>query len=122
MNSKALKIFRKVNPIIAILLALVLLWFVFKVYVIGDKIMSTDERRVEDLQRIVSALELYVVAHNGMYPESLNVLVVNEYLSELPLDPTTHTPYRYILSGRADFSICATLDDGTNKCESSDLQ
>lgn len=77
---------------------------------------SFDETRMADIKTIVAALELYAVAHNGMYPESLDVLRKNEYLTHNIGDPKTGEPYRYLLRDRADYAICATWDDGGYRC------
>ncbi len=77
---------------------------------------SLDEVRMADIKTIVAALELYAVAHNGMYPESLDVLRKNEYLTHDAVDPKTREPYRYLLRDRADYAICTTWDDGGYRC------
>ncbi len=81
-----------------------------------DSGRSLDEVRMADIKTIVGALELYAVAHNGMYPESLDVLRKNEYLTHNIGDPKTGEPYRYLLRDRADYAICTTWDDGGYRC------
>lgn len=47
---------------------------------------SRDEKRKSDVNKIQSALEAYK-AENGIYPEDLDVLVEEGYMSEIPQDP-----------------------------------
>ncbi len=47
---------------------------------------SRDEKRKSDVNKIQSALEAYK-AENGVYPEDLDVLVEEGYMSEIPQDP-----------------------------------
>ena len=77
-----------------------------------------DAMRTEDMTEISSALALYAKAHEGMFPVSLDSLVANGYLPELPTDPVTGRGYRYLLSGERDFSVCTTFSDGTDHCVS----
>lgn len=77
---------------------------------------SLDARRLADMQEITRALDLYASAHADMYPESLDVLVINRYLPHQYLDPKTGYPYRYFLSGRNLYSVCTVFTDGTDRC------
>lgn len=77
---------------------------------------SLDARRLADMQEITRALDLYASAHADMYPESLDVLVINRYLPHQYLDPKTRYPYRYFLSGRNLYSVCTVFTDGTDRC------
>ena len=72
-----------------------------------------DDRRRVTLQNIIQpALELYK-AENGSYPASLETLVPN-FLSKIPQDPVTQETYLYNLSAdKTQYTLSATLDDGT---------
>jgi hypothetical protein len=80
---------------------------------------SYDDTRADDIRTITAALELYAAAGNGIYPVSLDVLVQNDFLSHVYLDPATGRPYQYLLRDRADYSVCTTWDDGGYRCVSS---
>ncbi len=77
---------------------------------------SLDVRRTTEMQEIVRALDLYATAHAGMYPESLDVLVINNYLTHKYTDPKTGAAYRYFLSGRAEYAVCTVFADGSDRC------
>jgi general secretion pathway protein G len=47
---------------------------------------SRDEKRKTDINKIQSALEAYK-AENGVYPEDLEKLIEEGYISEIPADP-----------------------------------
>ncbi len=106
---------RKQTLLLSVLLLIVAAALAFSFF-FRESTRSFDELRMSDIKTIVAALELYAVAHNGMYPESLEVLRKNEYLSSDHADPKTGQPYRYLLRDRSDYAICTTWDDGGYRC------
>jgi general secretion pathway protein G len=57
---------------------------------------ARDAKRKADLENIRAALEMYR-SNNSYYPSSLNILV-NQYLSTLPVDPLSAQAYAYVYS------------------------
>lgn len=73
-----------------------------------------DERRVHDLERIVTAVDAYVDTHDVL-PVTLDV-VARQPGRSLPLtDPVDRTPYTYQVTGKRTFKLCATFATDTAK-------
>lgn len=87
---------------------------------------ARDVRRQSDLNNIASALGMYRNENVG-YPTTTqytteNVLVVQNYISAIPVDPQNGSAYVYTPTCGAScrtFSICATMEKaGTPLCVS----
>ncbi|MEK7649967.1 MAG: hypothetical protein AAB367_03370 [Patescibacteria group bacterium] len=74
----------------------------------SDNADARDARRLSDLSRIRTALELYK-KREGMYPAKLSDLV-SEYLATLPTDPFTKKQYRYTRTAKG-YTLSAQLED-----------
>lgn len=109
----------KLLYILAVFLTIVACVVIFAIMTSAGKKDPTDNQRMADMQTIALAVRLYAGANNGMYPESLSVLVSNRFLTHEYVDPVTRVPYRYMRSEQQTFSICATISDGSNRCISS---
>lgn len=103
----------------AVLLTIVAVVVIYAISTSGGEKNPSDELRMSDMQTISAAVRLYAAANNGVYPESLDVLVVNKFLTHAYRDPVTSVPYRYLRTAHQTFSICATIADGSNRCVSS---
>jgi len=67
-----------------------------------------DERRLSDLQRIVSSVEFYYRTHQEL-PENLDVLA-KQPASRVPLfDPESGKPYGYRRLSPDSYELCATF-------------
>jgi hypothetical protein len=71
-----------------------------------QRLVRFDERRVEDLRSLASALSRHVV-ETGALPESLQALVDGRRLTRTPRDPATGEPYEYTIIGERAFELCA---------------
>ena len=62
----------------------------------GAKAQSRDQQRITDISTIQLALEIYF-NKNGTYPQSLNDLVNEKYIAQLPTPPSKadNSDYRY---------------------------
>ena len=78
-----------------------------------------DQRRVDDLQRLVEAVRAYAKTHKAL-PQTLEV-VARQPGRNLPVaDPVDATPYEYRVTDAETFRLCAvfatdtarTTDDG----------
>lgn len=83
-----------------------------------------DASRQSSMQSLQAPLMIYADDHNGLYPSSLQQLVIEKemysdssYLDTIPVDPKTKLPFEYRqLKGGKDFELCAILDSGAKKC------
>ena len=71
-----------------------------------------DARRKTDLAMINVALAVYKVDHEA-YPSNLSQLVEGEYLSSIPKDPKTGEDYAYKKTAPNEYTLSATLSDGS---------
>lgn len=71
-----------------------------------QRLRRLDERRVTDLQRLSSALQVYH-RQTGQLPADLERLVDGRRLSSLPRDPVTDEPYELRITGDERFELCA---------------
>ena len=80
----------------------------------GTRTRARDMRRIQDLQKIASALEL-IKQVGKTYPPTTSSLVPN-YLQILPKDPKAPYPtYAYSRSGgNYKYTLTATLEDAKN--------
>lgn len=67
-----------------------------------------DERRVEDLQEVAAAIDVYWT-REGTLPPDLDVLAGWQGLDAPRTDPVTEEPYRYELTGESTYRLCATF-------------
>jgi type II secretory pathway pseudopilin PulG len=70
--------------------------------------LRTDQRRVNDLSRLTSAVSQYY-RETREVPDTLAQLVNGRMLSSLPRDPISAAPYRYARATRARVSLCAVF-------------
>ena len=73
-------------------------------------------RRMKEMSIIISALELYAREHQGVFPESLDVLSKQKYLTKVYADPVTAKPYKYVFDSEGNYSVCTYVVDYTLKC------
>ncbi len=81
----------------------------------GMNTKSRDTRRIQDLQKIAAALEIFRQADIGKsYPTTTAPLVPN-YLQVLPTDPKTKTNYSYTRGPNSyRYTLTATLEKAQN--------
>lgn len=73
-----------------------------------------DERRASDLDQIVAAVNAYWIRHNAL-PASLDSMVSDHQLAQVPRDPMTRQPYTYTATGSTTFHLCATFQQPTEE-------
>ncbi len=82
-----------------------------------------DARRVEDINQIKTALELYYDS-NGSYPSTASgtaALVSSKFMSTVPTDPQG-TAYGYTADAAGtDYVLSTTLEENNHKALSSDV-
>lgn len=71
-----------------------------------------DERRVRDLQRIVTAVDGYAGDH-GSLPPDLATLAARPGLRLAITDPVDASPYSYEPTGERTFRLCAVFSTDT---------
>jgi len=82
-----------------------------------------DTRRIEDINQIKSALEMYYDS-NGHYPSSTADLATGttKFMSSIPTDPQNSNAYGYSVNGAGtDYVLSATLEQDSHKALSSDV-
>jgi|GEM_PF-4613777 len=77
----------------------------------SDSADTRDARRLSDLTRLRTALELYK-NREGAYPPKLSSLV-SEYIATLPTDPLTKKSYSYTRTAKG-YVLSAQLEDKKN--------
>ncbi len=70
---------------------------------------STDERRIEDLQRLSHAINAFRLRQHVL-PASLSRLPVDAAAPIHIYDPVTHRPYDYRPLGPLAYELCASFD------------
>jgi len=78
---------------------------------------ARDSRRMEDMNGIQKAAEMYYSANSYAYPAALSVLSPN-YLQTVPSDPKGVTPYVYTPTA-SGYCACAAME-GVSSGNSSD--
>ena len=73
-----------------------------------------DARRVQDLQRIVQAVEAYHANHKAL-PADMATLAAQPGWSVSTTDPQGGTPYAYEVSGERTYRVCASFTTDTAK-------
>lgn len=76
----------------------------------GAQRKARDSRRIQDLNAIQKAMEMYYAQNNSSYPGSYNVLLTAGTLQAWPNDPKTGLTYSGTINTNG-YCICATLDD-----------
>ncbi len=77
-----------------------------------------DGRRVQDINQIRGALELYY-DRQGSYPTALSSLTAQD-IPVIPKDPNTGNDYGYVSNGQ-DYVLYATLEDSNHKALDNDI-
>lgn len=73
-----------------------------------------DARRVQDLQRIVQAVEGYYANHKAL-PANMATLAAQPGWGLSTVDPQGGTPYAYEVSGQRTYRVCAGFTTDTAK-------
>jgi hypothetical protein len=76
-----------------------------------QRLVRMDERRVQDLNRLANAVQVYWQQQEEL-PTELNQLLDGQRLKEMPVDPASGTAYRYIPQDDR-FELCASFDRST---------
>jgi hypothetical protein len=85
-----------------------------------ERTRRLDARRVEDLQRISGAVEVYHRRHQQV-PASLEELSKEPGLSVIPHDPVTEQPYAYRSFNANSYELCGTFERETADASSADF-
>jgi hypothetical protein len=87
---------------------------------LGIRSAERDKTREEAAIELRLALEKFHKENNATYPAKLNQLVP-KYLSAVPTDPRSKTPYSYkALSNNAHYEFCIDFEAQIVRCISSD--
>jgi hypothetical protein len=104
------------RALVAVLMIVVAAAVTTGIVIIGspseERTRRLDARRVEDLQRISGAVEVYHTRH-GRVPSSLEELSKEPGLSAIPRDPVTGQPYAYRSSAATTYELCGVFDRET---------
>jgi hypothetical protein len=73
-----------------------------------------DARRVQDLQRIVQAVDGYYANHKAL-PADMATLATQPGWGLATADPQSGTPYSYEVSGERTYRVCASFTTDTAK-------
>ncbi len=68
-----------------------------------------DQRRVQDLQDLSGALNLYWTRHDRL-PSTLDELSSEPGVDVSTMDPATTAPYEYLVLGDTTYQICASFE------------
>lgn len=71
-----------------------------------------DERRVQDLQRLVGAARSFHQLHERL-PADMTALAGQPGLGLATLDPASGAPYEYAPTGERSFRVCASFGTDT---------
>jgi hypothetical protein len=85
-----------------------------------ERTRRLDARRVEDLQRVSDAVEVYYTRHQRV-PMSLEALSQEPGLSTVARDPVTGQLYGYRSVAANTYELCATFDRQTSGARSADI-
>lgn len=117
--------FTLIELLITITILSVLATIGFVVYV-GILPRARDSKRISDLNKLATALEIYAQRNNGKYvvgsgsgcggPDtSAFYNQIKEYMDEVPLDPKTKNPYCYIsVNNGQSYTLCANLEHASD--------
>lgn len=75
---------------------------------------ARDDKRINDLRSLQTALQFYASEHENQFPETLDSLVPT-FLAAVPADPKTHSPYEYEVQGanKEFYTLQYTLEVGS---------
>jgi len=104
-----------VISVIGILIATVTLSFS------GAQQKARDARRIEDMNSIQKAMEVYYGANNYTYPTSQAALTSNGYLQTVPNDPkpNPHPNYAWTTLTVNSYCVCARVENSSDGNSSS---
>ena len=85
-----------------------------------ERTRRLDARRVEDLQRISGAVEVYYTRHRQV-PSSLEELSNEPGLSAIPRDPVTGQSYAYRSFNANSYELCGTFERETVDVRAADF-
>ncbi len=95
-----------VVAIIGILIAAIVVAFV------SARQKSRDARRKTDLKNIQVSLQLYSDDNHGNFPNSLDRVASEGYMTSVPNDPGTQESYKYVItSNKKEYAIGAILEN-----------
>lgn len=103
----------------SLVIVLVIGAIVWAIFVTGGpaeaRRQKLDERRVNQLKRIVQAVRSYYSEHDSL-PDSLSQLrSVSQVTQEDMVDPVTREPFEYRVLDKSNFEICATFETDASK-------
>jgi len=103
--------------LVAVLVLVVALAVIRGIMIIGspseERTRRIDSRRVDDLQRISSAVEVYYRRHQQV-PASLEELAKEPGLGSMERDPVNNQAYSYRVLNAMSYQLCATFDRETS--------
>ncbi len=74
---------------------------------------AQDSKRKNDIGALATEIQgYYTTPGAGCYPTSLQVLVTNSYLKQMPLDPTTNAQYTYNFTNAGTCATDGNADTG----------
>lgn len=74
-----------------------------------QRLRRLDERRLEDLQQLTSAVDTYWRQQRRL-PANLDGLADGRWLARVPSDPVSGLPYRYDKASAQAYRLCADFD------------
>ena len=83
----------------------------------SEQAFATDQKRVEDLSNIQTAVDAYY-QNNDKLPISLTSITTQAYDPSMPLekkDPQTNQPYVYQVTSSYSYELCATFTTDSSK-------
>ena len=87
---------------------------------VEERTRRLDARRVEDLQAISSAIQVFHQRHQQV-PGSLDELSRERGLSAVPRDPVTGQAYGYRTFNANSYELCSTFDRDTAETRGADF-
>jgi hypothetical protein len=105
------------RALVGVLVLVVALVVIRGIMIIGspseERTRRIDSRRVSDLQRISQSVEIYHSRHQEV-PSSLDALMKEPGLANVPADPVTNEPYGYRAVDMTSYELCSTFDGDSN--------
>jgi hypothetical protein len=112
------------RTLVIVLVILVALAVARGIFIIGspseERTRRLDARRVEDLQRISRAVEVYHQRHQRV-PASVEELSKEPGLSVIARDPVTEEPYAYRSVNANSYELCGTFERETADARSANF-
>ena len=103
--------------LVGVLVIAVALVVITGIMIIGspseERTRRMDSRRVDHLQRISSAINVYYRRHQQV-PASLEELAKEPGLGSVERDPVTNEPYSYRVFNAMSYELCAAFDRETS--------